>query len=98
MRWTKFLTLLNLTNRSWKCDCGKHTIPPVEIRISRHVIREIPTIARELNLGSRCILVDDANTRKVAGSAVADDLKSERFAVSEVIVEKPDEDNVARVE
>ncbi len=62
------------------------------------MIREVPTIVRELNLGSHCILVDDVNTRKVAGTAVADDLKSEGFAVSEVIVEKPDEDNVARVE
>ena len=73
-------------------------MPPALIRISSGVVREDPAIARQLNLSSKCVVVEDANTRKVAGATVVGDLKREGYVVSEVLAEKPDIDNVIRVQ
>jgi glycerol-1-phosphate dehydrogenase [NAD(P)+] len=62
------------------------------------MVTEIPVILSDLDLGSKGLVVEDANTRTVAGAALTDDLRQHGFTVSEVIVERPDEDNAARVE
>lgn len=90
--------MLNLNDRSWKCTCGEHTIPSARIQISSGAVREIPAIANDLHLGSRCVIVQDENTRKAAGATVVDDLRRNGFRTLEVIAEKPDEGTVARVE
>jgi len=90
--------LLRLFDSSWKCACGKHAMPPALIRISSGVVREVPAIARQLSLSSKCVVVEDANTRKVAGATVVGDLKREGYIVSEVLAEKPDIDSVTRVQ
>jgi glycerol-1-phosphate dehydrogenase [NAD(P)+] len=90
--------LLHLFDSSWKCACGKHAVPPSLIRVSGGVAHEVPAIARQLGLSSKCVVVEDANTRKVAGTTIVDDLKREGYVVSELLAEKPDIDNVIRVE
>jgi glycerol-1-phosphate dehydrogenase [NAD(P)+] len=61
-------------------------------------MNEIATILEDLEFGSNGLIVEDMNTRKVAGATIVNHLRQHGFTVSEVIVDKPDEDNVAKVE
>jgi glycerol-1-phosphate dehydrogenase [NAD(P)+] len=72
-------------------------MPRVEIRIEKNAVQTIPEVRKQLGLGSSCLVVDDANTRKVAGTTISNDLKQDGCAVSEVIVSRPDESNVEKV-
>ncbi len=92
------MSLLRQVVQSWRCECGRHSVPPVQIRIGSGAANEIPDLVRELEVGLRGVIVEDVNTRNVAGATVIKDLTQNGFNVSEVIVEKPDMDNVARVE
>src|SRR5208282_6471432 len=92
------MTLLRQVVQSWKCECGKHPMPPVQLRIGKGAVKEIPDIVKELGVGLRGVIVEDVNTRKVAGTTVINDLTRNGFKVSEVIVEKPDVENVTKVE
>jgi len=71
-------------------------MPSVEIRIEIGAINCIPEVSRSLDLGTNCLIVEDVNTRKVAGVTIADSLKKERFQVGEVVVDKPDEASVEK--
>jgi glycerol-1-phosphate dehydrogenase [NAD(P)+] len=72
-------------------------MPHVEIYVEKDALQRIPEISRKLGLGKNCLVVDDINTRKVAGNRIVDLLNHEGCNVSEVIVDRPDEANVQRV-
>lgn len=92
------MSLLSRIDQTWLCECGKHSMPPVLLRIAHGAIRELPGILRELNFGSTGVVIEDTNTRSVAGATLVNDLNRSGFSVSEVIVERPDEDNVTIAE
>jgi glycerol-1-phosphate dehydrogenase [NAD(P)+] len=91
------MIILSLLDRSWTCSCGKHTIPSVEIIVDNKALQKIPDLRNKLDLGKSCAIVDDVNTRKVAGLTVMDLLRSNHCSASEVIVDNPDETNVSKV-
>jgi len=57
----------------------------------------VPGVVKKLGLGKNCVVVDDLNTRKVAGLAIMELLQREGSRVREVVVDKPDEANVEKV-
>ena len=91
------MIFLSLLDRSWTCSCGKHSMPKVEIIVDNGVLQKIPDLINKLDLGRSCAIVDDANTRKVAGLEIMDLLRSNDCSVSEVVVNNPDETNVSKV-
>lgn len=72
-------------------------MPHVEIYVEKDTLQRIAEIRRKLGLGKSCLVVDDVNTRKVAGTTIVDLLKQDGCSVSEVIVDRPDEANVEKV-
>lgn len=73
-------------------------MPPVRMQIAFGAMDEIPALLNDLEFGTNGLIVDDMNTRNVAGVSIAKGLKQHNISVSEVIVDKPDEYNVAKVE
>jgi glycerol-1-phosphate dehydrogenase [NAD(P)+] len=92
------MPLLPKLDEAWKCKCGKHSMPPVRVQIGFGATNKIPALLNDLEFGSNGLIVDDVNTRNVAGAKIAQELRQHGFSVSEVIVDKPDEDNVGKVE
>ena len=92
------MPLLPRIEKSWKCKCGKHLMPPVRILIEFGATEKISDLIRDLEFGTKGLIVDDMNTRNVAGVKITTGLKQHGISVSEVIVDKPDEHNVAKVE
>jgi len=72
-------------------------MPPLEILVEEDALQRIPEVREKLGLGKSCLVVDDVNTRIIAGNAIVDLLRENDCEVSEVIVDKPDEANVERV-
>jgi glycerol-1-phosphate dehydrogenase [NAD(P)+] len=73
-------------------------MPPVRILIEFGATDKIPDLLRDLEFGTNGLIVDDVNTRNIAGVKITTGLKQHGISVSEVIVDKPDEHNVAKVE
>jgi len=72
-------------------------MPAVEVEIGKGALQKIPEIREKLKLATSCLIVDDVNTREVAGKDIMDLLQGSSYKVSEIIVDKPDETNVERV-
>jgi glycerol-1-phosphate dehydrogenase [NAD(P)+] len=72
-------------------------MPQVEIYVEKNALQRIPEVIIKLALGTNCLIVDDVNTREVAGIATIDLLKQNGCKVSEVTVDRPDEVNVDKV-
>lgn len=89
--------LLAVLDTRWKCSCGKHRMPEIEVCVERGAIQRVTEVRRKLDLGESCLLVHDPNTRKIAGMAIADSLRKDGCRVSEVIVDRADEANVEKV-
>lgn len=90
-------TPLAVLDTRWKCSCGKHRMPQIEVCVERGAVQRVSEIRRRLDLGRSCLLVHDANTRRIAGMAIAQSLRNDDCKVSEVIVDRPDETNVEKV-
>jgi glycerol-1-phosphate dehydrogenase [NAD(P)+] len=72
-------------------------MPSVEMIVDNEALQKLPDLRNKLDLGKNCAIVDDLNTRKVAGLAIMDLLRSNDCSASEVIVDNPDETNVSKV-
>ena len=90
-------TLSAVLDTRWKCSCGKHRMPQIEVCVERGAVQRVSEIRRRLDLGRSCLLIHDANTRRIAGMAIAQSLRNDDCKVSEVIVDRPDDTNVEKV-
>jgi glycerol-1-phosphate dehydrogenase [NAD(P)+] len=89
------MTFPNL--ESWKCSCGRHSWPKIEVIVEKGALEKLPEVRRKLGLGGSCLIVDDVNTREVAGASLRRSLQRDDCHVSEVVVGRPDEANVEKV-
>lgn len=72
----------HLEHSAFDCGCGRrHELPIDEIIVRRGALDEVVPVVKRLGLGSKCVLVSDANTREVAGARVEADLGSAGFDV-----------------
>jgi glycerol-1-phosphate dehydrogenase [NAD(P)+] len=61
------------------------------------LLGNIPKIVDDLDLGKRCLVVDDEATRAIAGEQVRANLEEGGYQVTEVVIERADDANVAMV-
>jgi len=83
---------------AWSCDCGReHKIPLRRILIEEGCLSRLHEITNELDLGKRCLIVEDSITRSIAGQKVREVLEGAEYFVSEVVIEKADIENARKV-
>jgi len=83
---------------AWSCECGReHKIPLRRILIEENCLPRLPEITDELDIGRKCLIVEDSITRSIAGQKVREVLEGAEYSVSEVIIEKADIENARRV-
>ena len=71
-----------LEHGAFDCVCGRrHELPIDEIVVRRGALDEVVPVVKRLALGSKCVLVSDANTREVAGARVEADLGAAGYGV-----------------
>jgi len=83
----------------WNCECGKeHKISIAKVLIKKDAIEEIPEIIKEfLNGKKRCLLVEDENTKKIAGDKIEKLLKENNYTVDYVLINKSSIENIKNV-
>lgn len=73
------------------CGCGKeHTISIKEALVELNATRKIAALAERLKVGRRCAIIQDRNTKLVAGDAVKEALASQGYEAHQATVDKPD--------
>lgn len=82
----------------WDCNCGKeHEISIAKILIKKDAIEEISEIAKELFNGKKCLLVEDENTKRIAGDKIEKILKENNYIVDYVLINKSSMENIKNV-
>jgi glycerol-1-phosphate dehydrogenase [NAD(P)+] len=72
------------------CECGKpHAIQPRRVVYETGAVERLPTVCAGAVDGRRVAVFMDARTRDVAGLSVMDALRSEGWAVQEIMVSDP---------
>lgn len=83
---------------AWSCECGReHKIPLRRILVEERCLEKLPEVADELDVGKKCLIVEDSMTRGIAGRRVKEALRSREYSVSEAIIERADIENARRV-
>lgn len=83
---------------TWSCECGRdHHIPLRKILFEENILSKIDEVIDELNIGKKCLIVEDLTTRNLAGKDIRVNLENARYSVDEIIVERADDENVALV-
>ena len=83
---------------SWNCECGReHHIPLQRVLFRNDLLSVIEDVMNDLNIGKRCLIVEDSTTKAVVGGQVEESLKRAGYTVDQEIVERADSLNVARV-
>ncbi len=78
----------------WSCECGKeHQIPLRVIAIGEKCLLKLGEAADSLDIGRRCLIVEDSITKKIAGLRVKEILENADYSVNEAIIEKADTEN-----
>jgi len=81
---------------SWKCECGReHKISIKKITVENDVIEKVGKIIDELNIGKKCLIVEDEITKKIAGDGIKESLKD--FDVFETVITAVNEKNINKV-
>ncbi len=76
--------------RTFECDCGRmHSIEPREIVYCDDAVGRLPALAAGESDGRAVCVLSDTRTRRAAGAAVADAMKSSGWDVHELAVEDP---------
>lgn len=71
-----------LAHNPFDCECGRrHELPIDEIVVRRGALDEFVPVVKRLELGTKYVLVSDANTREVAGARVEADLGAAGYEV-----------------
>ncbi|MEM2927385.1 MAG: iron-containing alcohol dehydrogenase [Nitrososphaerota archaeon] len=79
----------------WNCNCGKeHKISISKILIKKDAVEDLPEIAKELFNGKKCLLVEDENTKKIAGDKIEKLLKENNYIVDYILVKKSSMENI----
>ncbi len=84
--------------KKWNCKCGKeHEISIAKIIIKKNAIEDLPEIAREIFNGKKCLLIEDENTKNIAGNKIEKLLKDNNYIVDYVLVNKSSIENINNV-
>ena len=87
----------NLDHR-FKCNCGKeHYTYIKKVVVELDALEVVGECLKDLNVGCKGLIVQDVNTRKVAGDYLRRRLSEDGFKVYSTIVDRPDEVNVNKV-
>ena len=82
----------------FKCNCGKeHYTYIKKVIVEPDALEMVSECLKELNIGCKGLIVQDVNTRKVAGEYLRQRLSENGFKVYSTIVDRPDETNVNKV-
>ena len=82
----------------WSCRCGrKHVVPLREVLIEEKSLLRTADFVDRLELGRKCLIVEDSLTKGIAGKQIRETLTDANYAVSETIVEKADLTNVKKI-
>jgi len=82
----------------FKCNCGKeHYTYIKKVIVEPDALEMVSECLKELNIGCKGLIVQDVNTRKVAGEYLKQRLSENGFEVYSTIVDRPDETNVNKV-
>ncbi|MBS7655256.1 iron-containing alcohol dehydrogenase [Candidatus Bathyarchaeota archaeon] len=84
----------------FKCNyCGREHYTYIKrVIVEPDAIEMIGECLKELNIGYKGLIVQDINTKRIAGDRLKQILKEENFKVYSVIIERPDEKNINKVE
>ena len=83
---------------AWSCECGReHRIPLRRILIEERCLPRLVEITNELDIGKKCLIVEDSITRTIAGQEVGKNLENAGYSVGEIIIERADAENARRV-
>lgn len=83
---------------SWSCECGReHQIPLRVIAIGEKCLLDLGEIADTLDIGRRCLIVEDSITRSIAGQKAREILEGANYSVNEAIIERADTEDARRV-
>jgi len=82
----------------WMCQCGReHQIPLREIVIEEGCLLRLHEIVDDLDVGTKCLVVEDSTTRTIAGRRVKQILEKADYSVDEAVIQRADLENVRRV-
>jgi len=85
-------------NYRFKCNCGKeHYTYIKKVIVEPNAIEMVGECLKDLNIGCKGLIVQDVNTKKVAGDYLRLKLNEEGFKVYSVTVDKPNEANINKV-
>lgn len=82
----------------WSCECGReHRVPLRQVVIEEKSLLRTAKIVDRLNLGRRCLIVENSLTKSIAGDQVREALTDADYSVREIVVERADMTSVGRV-
>ncbi len=85
-------------NYRFKCNCGKEHYTYIKrVIVEPNALEIVDECLKDLNVGYKGLIVQDVNTRRVAGEYLTQRLNEEGFEIYHVVVNRPDEANVNKV-
>jgi len=79
---------------AWRCECGReHEIPLRVIAIGEKCLLKLDEVADSLDIGRRCLIVEDSITKSIAGQEAKEILENANYSVNEAIIEKANTEN-----
>jgi glycerol-1-phosphate dehydrogenase [NAD(P)+] len=83
----------------FKCKCSKEHYTYIKRVITEpNAIEMVSECLKELSIGCKGLIVQDVNTKSVAGDRLKQMLEKEEFKIYSVIINRPDERNIDKVE
>ena len=92
-----------LVHQEFMCECGqKHAVPIQEILVRQGALQEIGDVLNRLDLGKKCVVIADLNTREAAGDQVMEHLQNAEYQTKLCLfptrdLVKPDEYAIGKV-
>ena len=69
-------------SEAFQCQCGQeHYVPIQDIRVKHQALEDIGVVARQLNIGKKCLVIADLNTYAVAGKKVMEVLAAHSLKI-----------------
>lgn len=79
---------------AWSCECGReHQIPLRVVAIGERCLLDLGRVADSLDIGRRCLIVEDSITKNIAGQRVKEILENADYSANEAVIEKADIEN-----
>ncbi|HID17333.1 TPA: iron-containing alcohol dehydrogenase [Candidatus Bathyarchaeota archaeon] len=84
-------------NATFPCGCSKeHGIPIKEVLVELNATSKVAALTERLKVGRRCAIIQDPNTKLVAGDAVREALAPRGYEVHQATVDRPDSGCVSK--